>query len=142
MINPKHPVTRLMGLTNGSEIERTFVVSFISGRSKLLEKSRLHMFTVARKHRIASHCARSTTAHLATCSSYRAHPTPSSLGMKKALRTLRTCVERVQRELARLVEGLPEQDKTTFDDLLTRAGRILASGCLVRSGGSLVPWRR
>lgn len=46
--------------------------------------------------------------------------------MKKALRTLRTHVGRVQREVTRQLRPLPEQVQTKVGDLLARTGRILA----------------
>ena len=45
--------------------------------------------------------------------------------MRKAVRTLRTRVGRVQREVVRQLERLPEQSKAKVGDLLARTGRIL-----------------
>ena len=45
--------------------------------------------------------------------------------MNKALRTLRTRVGRVQREVARQLDRLPEQARAKVGDFLTRTGRIL-----------------
>jgi len=45
--------------------------------------------------------------------------------MRNAVRTLRTRVGRVQREVARQLERLPEQSKAKLGDLLARTGRIL-----------------
>ena len=46
--------------------------------------------------------------------------------MRRAVRTLRTRVGRVQREVARQLRALPEQGQTKVGDLLTRTGSILA----------------
>lgn len=45
--------------------------------------------------------------------------------MRKAVRTLRKGVGRVQREVARQLAGLPEQAQAKVRDLLARMGRIL-----------------
>lgn len=46
--------------------------------------------------------------------------------MRKAVRTLRTRVGRVQREVARQLERMPEQSKVKVAALLARTGRILS----------------
>ncbi|MEO9101768.1 MAG: IS5 family transposase, partial [Burkholderiaceae bacterium] len=46
--------------------------------------------------------------------------------MKQALRTLRSRVGRVQRDVARQFERLPERGRARVGDLLARTGRILA----------------
>jgi IS5 family transposase len=94
--------------------------------SKLLERSRQHLVKVARKHGIALRQNYNRTAPRLAAQIGRYAHAKQFKRMNKALRTLRTRVGRVQREVAREVERLPEQARAEVGDLLKRTGRILA----------------
>ncbi len=94
--------------------------------SKLLERSRQHLVKVAHEHGISLRQNYNRIAPRLAAQIGRYAHAKQFKRMKKALRTLRTRVGRVQREVARHLNHLPEQVQAKVDDLLTRTGRILA----------------
>ncbi|WP_406626394.1 IS5 family transposase [Acidovorax sp. SDU_ACID1] len=93
--------------------------------SRLLDKSRQHLVKVAEEHGLRlrqnyNHVAPRLAAQIG-----RYAHAKQFKRMHKAVRTLRTRVGRVHREVARQVHGLPEAAKARVHDLLQRTGRIL-----------------
>jgi IS5 family transposase len=93
--------------------------------SRLLEKSRQHLVKAAAEHGITLRQNYNRTAPRLAAQIGRYAHAKQFKRMKKALRTLRTRVGRVQREVARQLDQLPEQVQTKVSDLLARTGRIL-----------------
>jgi IS5 family transposase len=93
--------------------------------SRLLEKSRQHLVKAAAEHGITLRQNYNRTAPRLAAQIGRYAHAKQFKRMKKALRTLRTRVGRVQREVARQLDPLPEQVQTKVSDLLARTGRIL-----------------
>ncbi len=91
----------------------------------MLDKSRQHLFKAAEDNglRLRQNYNRVVPRLAAQIGRY-AHAKQFKR-MKKALRTLRTCVGRVHREVARQLNVLPEGAKAKVQDLLQRTGRIL-----------------
>jgi len=93
--------------------------------SRLLERSRQHLVKVAQEHGMALPPElRRTAPRLAAQIGRYAHAKQFKR-MRKAVRTLRTRVGRVQREVARQLAALPEQAQAKVRGLLARTGRIL-----------------
>lgn len=93
--------------------------------SRLLDKSRQHLVKAAQEHglRLRQNYNRVAPRLAAQIGRY-AHAKQFKR-MKKAVRTLRTRVGRVHREVARQLHVLPEAAKVKVQDLLERTGRIL-----------------
>ena len=93
--------------------------------SKLLERSRQHLVKVADEYGIALRQNYNRTAPRLAAQIGRYAHAKQFKRMKQALRTLRTRVGRVQREVARHLGELPEQARSKVGDLLARTARIL-----------------
>ena len=93
--------------------------------SRLLDKSRQHLVKAAEDHglRLRQNYNRVAPRLAAQIGRY-AHAKQFKR-MRKAVRTLRTRVGRVHREVQRQLHVLPEAAKTKVQDLLQRTGRIL-----------------
>ncbi len=96
--------------------------------SRLLDKSRQHRVKAAEDNglRLRQHYNRVAPRLAAQIGGY-AHARQFKR-MKKAVRTLRTRVARVHREVQRQLHLLPEAAKAKVQDLLQRTGRILTQG--------------
>lgn len=93
--------------------------------SRLLEKSRQHLVKVPEEHGIAlRQNYNRTNPRLAAQIGRYAHAKQFER-MRNAMRTLRTRMGRVQREVARQLAALPEQAQAKVRDLLARTDRIL-----------------
>lgn len=120
------------GVVRAASVDRVIVDTTVMPKaiahptdSRLLEKSRQQLVAVAEN--TAWPCVRTTTARppgLAAQIGRYAHAKQFKR-MRKAVRTLRTRVGRVQREVARQLDRVPEQAKAKVSDLLARTGRIL-----------------
>jgi len=93
--------------------------------SRLLDKSRQHLVKAAEENglRLRQNYNRVAPRLVAQIGRY-AHARQFKR-MRKALRTLRTRVGRIHREVARQLRVLPEAAKAKVQDLLQRTGRIL-----------------
>ena len=93
--------------------------------SRLLDKSRQHLVKAAKEHglRLRQNYNRVAPRLAAQIGRY-AHAKQFKR-MRKAVRTLRTRVGRVYREVQRQLHVLPESAKGKVQDLLHRTGRIL-----------------
>lgn len=94
--------------------------------SRLLDKSRQHLVRAAQEHGIALRQNYNRIAPRLAAQIGRYAHAKQFKRMNKALRTLRTRVARVQRDVARQLGALPEQAQRKVSDLLARTGRILA----------------
>ena len=94
--------------------------------SRLLDRSRQHLVRAAEDNglRLRQNYNRVAPRLAAQIGRY-AHAKQFKR-MKKAVRTLRTRVGRVHREVQRQLHELPEAARTRVEDLLQRTGRILA----------------
>ena len=94
--------------------------------SRLLEKSRQHLVKAAAEHRLSMRQSYARIAPRLAAQVGRYAHAKQFRRMRSALRTLRSRVGRVHREVARQVERLCEPAKTKLAELLARTGRILA----------------
>lgn len=93
--------------------------------SRLLERSRQHMVKFAKDHGLSLRQNYNREApRLATQVGRYAHAKQYKR-MRAAIKTLRTRVGRVQRDVQRQLAKLPEQVQAKGQDLLQRVGRIL-----------------
>lgn len=120
------------GVVRASSVDRVIVDTTVMPKaiahptdSRLLEKSRQHLVKVAEQHGMALRQNYNRTAPRLAAQIGRSAHAKQFKRMRKAVRTLRTRVGRVQREVARQLERLPEQSKAKVGDLLARTGRIL-----------------
>ena len=93
--------------------------------SKLLERSRQHLVEVAGEHGIALRQNYNRTAPRLAAQIGRYAHARQFKRMNKALRTLRTRVARIQREVVRQLPALPEQAQAKVGELLSCTRRIL-----------------
>lgn len=94
--------------------------------SRLLEKSRQHLVKAARRHGLSLRQTYSRIAPRLAAQVGRYAHARQFKRMRGALRTLRSRVGRVHREVARQVERVCEPARTKLSELLARTGRILA----------------
>ena len=94
--------------------------------SRLLERSRQHLVKAAAEHGLSLRQSYARIAPRLAAQVGRYAHARQFRRMKAALRTLRSRVGRVHREVARQVEHLCEPVKSKLCDLLARTGRILA----------------
>ena len=94
--------------------------------SRLLEKSRQHLVRAAEAHGMALRQNYNRVAPRLAAQIGRYAHARQFKRMKKAVRTLRTRVGRIQREVTRQLVSLPAQAQARVSDLLARTGRILA----------------
>ncbi len=94
--------------------------------SRLLERSRQHLVKVAQDNGLKLRQNYNRVAPRLAAQTGRYAHARQFKRMRKAVRTLRTRVGRVHREVARQLHVLPEGAKAKVQDLLQRTGRILA----------------
>ena len=123
---------RCGGVVKTSSVQRVIVDTTVMPKaiahptdSRLLERSRRHLMRMVDEHGIALHQNYNRTAPRLAAQIGRYAHAKQFKRMNKALRTLRTRVGRVQREVARQLDRLPEQARAKVGDFLTRTGRIL-----------------
>lgn len=120
------------GVVRASSVDRVIVDTTVMPKaisyptdSRLLEKSRQHLVKVAEEHGLSLRQNYNRIApRLATQIGRYAHAKQFKR-MRRAVRTLRSRVGRVQRDVARHLGELPEQAQAKVSDLLARTGRIL-----------------
>lgn len=96
--------------------------------SRLLDKSRQHLVKAAQDNGLQMRQNYNRVAPGLAAQIGRYAHAKQFKRMKKAVRTLRTRVGRVHREVARQLHALPEVAKAKVQDLLQRTGRILTQG--------------
>ena len=120
------------GLINKASVQRVIVDTTVMPKavahptdSRLLDKSRQHLVKAAEDNglRLRQNYNRVAPRLAAQIGRY-AHAKQFKR-MRRAVRTLRTRVGRVHREVARQLHMLPESAKAKVQDLLQRTGRIL-----------------
>ena len=121
------------GVARASSAERVIVDSTVMPKaiahptdSRLLERSRAHLVKAAADNGIALRQNYNRTAPRLAAQAGRYAHARQFRRMKKALRTLRTRVGRIHREVARQLDHLSEDRRAQVGDLLARTGRILA----------------
>ncbi len=124
---------RRAGVVKATSVERVIVDTTVMPKaiahptdSKLFERSRQHLVKAAEAHGLSLRQNYNRTAPRLAAQIGRYAHAKQFKRMKKALRTLRTRVGRVQREVARQLGALPEQAQAKVGELLARTGRILA----------------
>ena len=94
--------------------------------SRLLDKSRQHLVKAAEDNGLQLRQNYNRVAPRLAAQIGRYAHAKQFKRMKKAVRTLRTRVGRVHREVARQLHALPEAAKAKVQDLLSRTARILS----------------
>ena len=121
------------GLINKASVQRVIVDTTVMPKavahptdSRLLERSRQHLVKAAQTHglKLRQNYNRIAPKLVAQIGRY-AHAKQFKR-MHKAVRTLRSRVGRVQRDVQRQLGVLPEQARKALEELLQRTGRILA----------------
>lgn len=93
--------------------------------SRLLDKSRQHLVKAAEQHELRLRQNYNRVAPRLAAQIGRYARAKQFKRVRKAVRTLRTRVGQVHREVARQLHALPEAAKAKVQDLLQRTGRIL-----------------
>ena len=121
------------GIVRASSVDRVIVDTTVMPKaiayptdSRLLEKSRQHLVRAAEAHGMALRQNYNRVAPRLAAQIGRYAHAKQFKRMKKALRTLRIRVGRIQREVTRQLVSLPAQAQAKVSDLLARTGRILA----------------
>ena len=121
------------GVVKTSSVQRVIVDTTVMPEavahptdSRLLERSRQHLVKTAEEHGMVLRQNYNRAAPRLAAQIGRYAHARQFKRMGKALRTLRTRVGRVQREVGRQLGALPQQAQTKVSDLLARTGRILA----------------
>ena len=121
------------GFVNKTSFERVIVDTTVMLKaiahptdSRLLEKSRQHLVKAAVEHGLSVRQSYARIAPRLAVQVGRYAHAKQFRRMKAALRTLRSRVGRVHREVARQVERVCEPARTRLADLLARTERILA----------------
>jgi len=123
---------RKIGMMKASSVDRVIVDTTVMPKaiahptdSRLLEKSRQHLVKLAQDNDIALRQNYNREApRLATQVGRYAHA-KQYRRMKKTLRTLKTRVGRVHREISRKIDQVPEEIRPQAETLLQRVQRIL-----------------
>ncbi|MHB1700343.1 MAG: IS5 family transposase [Acidobacteriaceae bacterium] len=123
---------RKAGMISKTSVDRVIVDTTVMPKaiahptdSRLLEKSRQHLVKLADEGGIALRQNYNREAPRLAAQIGRYAHAKQFKRMKKALRTLRSRVGRVHREVGRKLHALPEAQRDKARDLLQRAGRIL-----------------
>jgi IS5 family transposase len=123
---------RRAGVIDKSSIKRVIVDSTVMLKaiayptdSRLLEKSRQHLVRIAAEHGLQMRQNYNRIAPRLAAQIGRYAHARQFKRMRRALRTLRTRVGRVQREVERQAHRLPAQAQAKVNNLLARTGRIL-----------------
>ena len=121
------------GIVQASSVDRIIVDTTVMPKaiayptdSRLLEKSRQHLVKMAKAHGVALRQNYNRVAPRLAAQIGRYAHARQFKRMNKAVRTLRTRVARIQREVTRQLVSLPAQAQAKVSDLLARTGRILA----------------
>ncbi len=129
LLNMRHPLIRLIKRASCEQVivDTTVMPKAIAHPtdSRLLEKSRQHLVKAAKAHGLKlrqnyNRCA----PRLAVQAGRYAHAKQYKR-MRKTLRSLRSRVGRVLRDIERQLHQLPEQARIKVRELLQRTGRIL-----------------
>ncbi len=124
---------RAAGLINKASVQRVIVDTTVMPKalahptdSRLLNKARQHLVKAAEQHglRLRQNYNRIAPRLAAQIGRY-AHAKQFKR-MRKAVRTLRSRVGRVHRDVQRQMDRLPEQARAKIQELLQRTGRILS----------------
>jgi len=123
---------RTIGMMKASSVDRVIVDTTVMPKaiahptdSRLLEKSRQHLVKLATDNNIALRQNYNREAPRLAAQVGRYAHAKQYRRMKKSLRTLKTRVGRVHRDVARRVDQLPEALRPQADNLLQRVQRIL-----------------
>jgi IS5 family transposase len=123
---------RAAGLIKKSSVDKVIVDTTVMPKaiahptdSRLLEKSREHLVKLASEHGIELRQNYNRQGPRLAVQVGRYAHAKQYKRMKKALKTLRTRVGRVHREVTRKLDQLPEATQPKAQDLLQRVNRIL-----------------
>ena len=123
---------RTIGMMKASSVDRVIVDTTVMPKaiahptdSRLLEKSRQHLVKLATDNNIALRQNYNREAPRLAAQVGRYAHAKQYRRMKQSLRTLKTRVGRVHRDVARRVDQLPEALRPQADNLLQRVQRIL-----------------
>ncbi len=123
---------RRIGMMKASSVERVIVDTTVMPKaiahptdSRLLEKSRQHLVKLATDNNIALRQNYNREAPRLAAQVGRYAHAKQYRRMKKSLRTLKTRVGRVHREIERKIAQVPENVRPQADNLLQRVQRIL-----------------
>lgn len=123
---------RRIGMMKASSVERVIVDTTVMPKaiahptdSRLLEKSRQHLVKLATDNNIALRQNYNREAPRLAVQVGRYAHAKQYRRMKKSLRTLKTRVGRVHREIERKIAQVPENVRPQADSLLQRVQRIL-----------------
>jgi transposase, IS5 family len=122
---------RRIGMMKAASVEHVIVDTTVMPKavayptdSRLLEKSRQHLVKLANEHQIDLRQNYNREAPRLAAQVARYAHAKQYKRMKKAIRTLRTRVGRVQREIERKIDLIPEAHQARAKDLLHRVNRI------------------
>lgn len=123
---------RRLGMMKASSVDRVIVDTTVMPKavayptdSRLLEKSREHLVRLANEHQIDLRQNYNREAPRLAAQIGRYAHAKQFKRMKKAVRTLKTRVGRVHREIERKFDQIPEPQQAGARDLLTRVNQIL-----------------
>jgi transposase, IS5 family len=123
---------RTIGMMKASSVDRVIVDTTVMPKaiahptdSRLLEKSRQHLVKLATDNNIALRQNYNREAPRLAAQVGRYAHAKQYRRMKKSLRTLKTRVGRVHREIERKIAQVPENVRPQADNLLQRVQRIL-----------------
>ena len=123
---------RTIGMMKASSVDRVIVDTTVMPKaiahptdSRLLEKSRQHLVRLATDNNIALRQNYNREAPRLAAQVGRYAHAKQYRRMKKSLRTLKTRVGRVHREIERKIAQVPENVRPQADNLLQRVQRIL-----------------
>ena len=123
---------RRLGMMKEASVDRIIVDTTVMPKaiahptdSRLLEKSRVHLVKLAADHGIPLRQNYNRQAPRLAAQVGRYAHAKQYKRMRKAVRTLKTRVGRVQREIERKIDLIPETHQAKARDLLNRTNRIL-----------------
>lgn len=124
---------RQIGMIKATSVERVIVDTTVMPKaiahptdSRLLEKSREHLVRTAKQHGLALRQNYNREAPRLAAQIGRYAHAKQYRRMRKALRTLRTRVGRVHREIERQLDSIAADKRAAVGDLLQRTKRILS----------------
>jgi IS5 family transposase len=123
---------RQLGMMKESSVDRIIVDTTVMPKaiahptdSRLLEKSREHLVKLAAEHDIPLRQNYNREAPRLAAQAGRYAHARQFKRMHKAVRTLKTRVGRIYREIERKIEAIPVGEQSRAQDLLQRVNRIL-----------------
>lgn len=123
---------RQLGMMKEASVDRIIVDTTVMPKaiahptdSRLLEKSREHLVKLASEHNITLRQNYNRQAPRLAAQVGRYAHAKQYKRMRKAVRTLKTRVGRIQREIERKFDQIPETQQAKARDLLNRTNRIL-----------------